>query len=59
MTILTDIERSYLAKIEELSYRATRAEMDRDKATRDLDWANRKISRLEAVISEHSSTEAA
>jgi hypothetical protein len=52
MTSPTDIERSYLAKIEELSGRLTRAEMDLSKRTVDLDWANRKIRRLEAVIEE-------
>lgn len=60
MSLMTDIERDLLATNEKLSYRAQRAEMDLAQAQRDLDWANRKIRRLEAVIEEHSSeTEAA
>lgn len=59
MTAPTDIENSHLAKIEELSYRAYRAEIALENAKADLDYANRKIARLEAFIEEQSKMEAA
>lgn len=57
MSLMTDIERDLLATNEKLSYRAQRAEMDLEQAKRDLDWANRKIRRLEAVVAERREEE--
>jgi hypothetical protein len=54
---ITEIERSYLAKIEELSGRLTRKELDLSSALTSLEWANRKIKRLEDVIAEDRETE--
>jgi hypothetical protein len=52
MTEITENERSHLAKIEELSGLLMREQMDHAKTRGALDWANRKIRRLEAVIEE-------